>query len=483
MKTRSLVARLTATLTVTSALLFLSAGVAIFIFQRVELQEHQTSELRARLDIIRPLVEQASKSDRWVYLKEKLASFTPPDDSLRFIIQSSDSRLNFGTYWPSDATLNEYFDGSIYVHLAGRTFHAVETTVPGRDERPPARVIVAIDCKPVELTRLKLGVGVLVVSLLATAIIGLLGRVIARRGLTPLEALSRHAASLDPNDSSALLPDSGLPAELQEMTKAFNGALQRLHLANAKLSTFNADVAHELRTPLANLIGQTQVGLSRRRALAELEDLLQSNLEEFERMQRIVNDMLFLARADGGMLARNLAPTPIAALVTKTAELFEPILEDAGMKLSIHGDAVAMVEPSLLGRALANLIDNGIRHSSKPAHIDVNIRERADLIHIEVVNPAAPEVAAHLGRLFDRFYRIDPARQRTSAKNHGLGLAIAKAIAVMHGGSATARYGDGRVTIEIALPRQNPGNGGPSPPAAITRSHGPSAAASAPAFP
>jgi len=189
---------------------------------------------------------------------------------------------------------------------------------------------------------------------------------------------------------------------------------------------------------------------------AELEELLQSNLEEFDRMQHIVNDMLFLARADQGMIVENLVPVPIRSLATKTTEIFEAMIEDAGAELCIVGDASAMADPSLLGRVLANLVDNAIRHGIRPTRIEINIRQDEHKAYISVANPAAPEVASHLDRMFDRFYRADPARHRSGPKGHGLGLAIAKAIVLMHAGSVSARYESGLATIELALFRRGP---------------------------
>lgn len=451
MKLPSLVVRIMRAQTLATALMFLATGTAIFAFQKSELNRQQTKELFTRLQIILPMVDRTHQSHKWAFLKERLESFTPRGDSLRFIIDSGDPQFNFGTPFPADAPVRRVADGSFYVQLGDRTFHAVQTDVPAREERPALRLTVALDHRSVEQTSLMLGLGIGGISLLAVVIVGVLSRTIARRGLRPLDKLSHHAAGLNPNDPEALLPLDDLPEELREMTRAFNGALERLHMANARLSSFNADVAHELRTPLGNMIGQTQVVLSRPRSGDELQEVLHSNLEELERMRSIVNDMLFLARADQGAMVDNLVVTSIAEIARRAGELFESILDETGRALEIDGDAVAAVEPSLLGRAIANLIGNAIRHGDSGGPIRVLIHEKGGMATISVRNPASAAAASQIDRWFDRFFRLDSAR-RHDGGSHGLGLAIAKAVVTMHGGKVSARYQEGEIAVELLLP-------------------------------
>jgi two-component system heavy metal sensor histidine kinase CusS len=329
-------------------------------------------------------------------------------------------------------------DGSFCVKFAGRTFLAVKTQVPAAGERPAVELTIASDLAPVRATSLALGLGVLIISLLAIIAVSLLGRAIARKGLAPLDQLSWHASGLNPNDPGLRLPDEALPTELKAMTLAFNGALERLQHAYERLSAFNADVAHELRTPLGNLIGQTQVMLSRPRTADEFQDVLSSNLEELERLRAIINDMLFLARADQGAVAENLAPTSLAALTHKTAEFLDMLFEDAEVSLEVRGDGMAPTEQALLGRAITNLLDNAIRHGAGPGKVEVTIEDQGALVCLDVRNRGAAISDVHLARLFDRFYRPDPSRS-SSVDSHGLGLAVVKAVALMHGGSVFAR--------------------------------------------
>jgi two-component system heavy metal sensor histidine kinase CusS len=291
-------------------------------------------------------------------------------------------------------------------------------------------------------------------SLTAVMLVMILGYWIARVGLRPLKLLSREAQLLSPRKLSQRLRISPLPAELSDLAGAFNGALGRLEAAYTQLESFNADVAHELRTPLTNLIGETQVALSRKRTAQQFQEVLQSNLEEIERLRSIVNDMLFLARADQGEAATGLVRAPVAREIGKTIEFLEFVLDETQETVKIDGDvqAEALIETALFRRAMANLLENAIEHSHSGAEIRVDIVRQQSQIRIGVANPGESIPPKHLPMLFDRFYRVDAARYNGKTHGHGLGLAIVKAIATMHGGDVFASSADGITTIGFSVP-------------------------------
>jgi two-component system heavy metal sensor histidine kinase CusS len=446
----SIAGRLTLMFAVATGLVSALASVAIFMFQTLELRRHQAEELHARFEIVQTMVLHLGGADRWPMLADKLTSFTPANDSIRYRVESPDPRFAYGAPWPANAQAQGPREGIGYVRFDRRRFMTLSKVVAPYRERPAVRLTIAADTAPFDASGLVLGVGVLAASLLTVTAVSLLGRRIAKRGLAPVDRLSQHAAALNPDDLSLRMPTRQLPAELEGLMAAFNGALDRLQHAYVRLSSFNADVAHELRTPLSNLIGQTQVALSRPRPADELEEVLHSNLEELERLRTIINDMLFLARADQGAMAANLAPTSLAALIHKTADFLDVLFEEAGVTLRVEGDATIAVEESLLGRAMTNLLDNAIRHGAGPGLVTVTIEDQGDQICIGVRNKGAPIQEAHLARLFDRFYRLDPAREN-SGDSHGLGLAVVKAVASMHGGCVFARCETGQVLIGFFL--------------------------------
>jgi two-component system heavy metal sensor histidine kinase CusS len=242
-----------------------------------------------------------------------------------------------------------------------------------------------------------------------------------------------------------------LPPELNQFVTSFNSTLERVEQAYARLESFNADVAHELRSPLTNLIGQTQVALTRGRSAEHYFEVLQSNLEELERLRSIINDMLFLASADQGSKVTELTCASLAQEVATTLDYLDFILEDAQVRVEVHGEASVPMEKAHLRRALINLLHNAVQHTEAGQSIRVDIVEQADHVSVGISNPGEQIASEHLPKLFERFYRVDASRANSGA-NHGLGLAIVKAIALMHGGSVFVHSRDGINTFGINLP-------------------------------
>lgn len=290
----------------------------------------------------------------------------------------------------------------------------------------------------------------LLAALGGSAVVSLGGWLLVRLGLAPLRQLAAQAGRLDADTLARRLDGRAQPAELQPLIAQFNALLDRLATAYAQMEAFNADVAHELNTPLATLISGSELALRRTHSAAELQELLGSHLEELDRLAHIVADMLFLSRAQRGSSARRTQVASLAALAAEVAEFHEAALEEASLVLRIAGDATAAVDVGLLQRALSNLLGNATRHATRGSEVLLRIAQRAGRIQITVEN-AGPAIAPeHLPRLFDRFFRADPARSQAD-QHHGLGLAIVAAIARMHGGGTLATSADGRTCIGLWL--------------------------------
>jgi two-component system heavy metal sensor histidine kinase CusS len=443
--THSIARRLALMFALAAAVVFAMVGVVLYHIQCSELHRHQRQEIRTRYEFVEGLIARRMDSvARWQLLETKLSELTPQQGDIKYLVESSDPRFRLGTPFASDVKIVDEGKGVRRVFAPGHTYLTLSGTIPPKGERPVVMLTVGVDPSAFDTTSHTLNVALLIASFFGVMAVAGLGWWIARRGLAAVDELSRHAQELSPKNLGERLPALALPRELSGLVLSFNGALERVEQAYMQLSTFNADVAHELRTPLGNLIGQTQVMLSRERTAAELEEVLQSNLEELERLRTIINDMLFLAQADRGMRADNLMLSSIAEEVAKSAEFLDMLIEDAGVSLRISGDAQALIERSLFGRAITNLLYNAIQHCDRGSTIDIHIESTAQGVAIKVGNAGLPIAPHHLERLFDRFYRVDSART-DSGSSHGLGLAIVKAIAVMHGGTvfATSR---GKVT-------------------------------------
>jgi two-component system heavy metal sensor histidine kinase CusS len=240
------------------------------------------------------------------------------------------------------------------------------------------------------------------------------------------------------------------------LAQRFNEVLSRMEEAWHQLEGFNANVAHELRTPLAIMINGAEVVLSRDRPAAEMRDVLESHLEELRGMASMINDMLFLARADQGDAAADLVELSLRDEALGVGEFVEILLEEKHQRLSVEGEHRLPVNRALLRRALVNLLTNASRHAPEGAVLTVRI-ERApegqglrDGARITVVNPGDPIPVDIRRRMFDRFWRGESSRSKAGDR-FGLGLAIVRAVARMHGGETFVDSADGKTDIGFTL--------------------------------
>lgn len=260
-----------------------------------------------------------------------------------------------------------------------------------------------------------------------------LGWEVVRRGLLPLRRLSLQAAAIHPQQLGLRLDADQQPQELQGLSNALNLMLERLEEGYSRLSRFSEDLAHEMRTPLNNLMGQNQLALNQPRSAEEYENLLVSNQEEYERMARMIDNMLFLARAEKPEAMLQLKPLDLSKLGDRLCEYFEGMAEERQMQMRNLAQGGLIADTSLLVRALANLISNALRYGSAGSEVTLRSRVHAQGLDIEVANQGEPIAAQHLPRLFDRFYRCDPSRAQPGDSG-GLGLAIVQSIMQMHKG-------------------------------------------------
>jgi two-component system heavy metal sensor histidine kinase CusS len=277
------------------------------------------------------------------------------------------------------------------------------------------------------------------------------------RTMQPLRTLADQTRAISPGRMDQLLFLVEPVAELQPWIDQFNAMLRRLESAYVQLEAFNADVAHELRTPLAALIGHTEVALSREdRPVDALRETLTANLEELQWLAALVSDMLFLSRADRGAAARCGAPSRLADLVRQVVDFHDAPLSEAGLRVHIEGDAEIAVDQPLFKRAVSNLLGNATRHAEEDSAITVHISADTEGRAEVAVENKGPDIdALHIPRLFDRFFRTDESRA-DGHLHHGLGLAIVAAIARMHSGHTVAVSGGGRTRIGFAISRSLP---------------------------
>ncbi|HET6718264.1 MAG TPA: heavy metal sensor histidine kinase [Rhodocyclaceae bacterium] len=290
---------------------------------------------------------------------------------------------------------------------------------------------------------------------LAALLSGGLGVWVARRGLAPLQKISANATLISAHRLSERLDPSHLPRELLPLVGELNAMLARLDDAFRRLTDFSSDIAHELRTPISNLVTQTEVALTRARSADEYREVLASNLEEFGRLARMIADMLFLARADHGLVVPQRTTVDLAEQADALLSFYDALAEERGVRLERRGAARVSGDPLMLRRALSNLLSNALRHAAPASTVFIDLSSGPAGAQIVVSNHGAGISAEHLPRLFDRFYRGDFARHRDGGagdEGTGLGLGIVKSIVEAHGGQIGVSSRDGETRFVITLP-------------------------------
>lgn len=302
--------------------------------------------------------------------------------------------------------------------------------------------------------------------LLLTALIGLVTLLAVwfsiQRGHAPLRQLSDQIGHIGSQHLHQRLDPDASPAELQALIQAFNAMLGRIEGGFERLSNFSADIAHELRTPLAALITQTQVALAQQRSADEYRELLYSSLEEEERLSRMVADMLWLAKTDNGLLHLRLQPLNLAQEVNDLAEFFEAWADEQSVQLICQGQAPGvMADRDTVRRAIGNLLSNAIRYTGAHQTVTLQLAEQTvnhqSFATVAVENPGPAIPPEHLPHLFERFYRVDSSRQR-STDGTGLGLAITHSIAQLHGGRVTVSSDADNTRFTLWLPQPPAGS-------------------------
>ncbi|MDP1565631.1 MAG: heavy metal sensor histidine kinase, partial [Polaromonas sp.] len=268
---------------------------------------------------------------------------------------------------------------------------------------------------------------------------------IARTSLAPLRRFGRLAATVGTQSLSQRISSSGLPAELFELAEEFNSMLERIDEGYRRLQDFSGELAHEMRTPVATLMGRTQVALSRSRNLSEFREVLEGNVEELERLTRLIADMLFIASAEHGQGLLRPEPVDLRQEACRIVDYMSMVAEERDLRVSVKGTATVQVDRLLVQRAITNILSNALRHAVPNSNVSLEISAQDGYAALAVTNQGQSIAPEHLSRIFDRFYRIDSGRARLDGGS-GLGLAIVRSIMAMHGGLVKAHSSAGGET-------------------------------------
>jgi two-component system heavy metal sensor histidine kinase CusS len=248
-----------------------------------------------------------------------------------------------------------------------------------------------------------------------------------------VRAISLEIGRVNAERLHSRIAQEAWPAELRLLAVTFDEMMARIERSFEQLTRFSSDLAHEFRSPINNLVAAASVTLARARNAAEYQNTLEVVVEEGDRLSRMVSSMLFLARADNAKQVVRFEQLSTATEFLKLVEFFELMAEEQGVALVADGAVRVRADPLLLRQALSNLLANALRYTPRGGTIRLAAHETADAVVITVADNGAGIAPEHLPHLFDRFYRADAAR--SAADSTGLGLAVVRSIAELHGGT------------------------------------------------
>lgn len=312
-----------------------------------------------------------------------------------------------------------------------------DSNLPGEQKNLiQAGIDVSEDYSILSEYRKKLGL-VLILGILFSTVAGIS---VARRGMRPLEKITKVIQKITATRLHERIVSRGWPKELTTLAAAFDGMFDRLEDSFARLSRFSADLAHELRTPITNLKGTAEVALARARTAEEYREVIESNLEEHARLSRIIDSLLFLARAESSNISIARKDFDARSEIEMVTEFYEALAEEREIEVVAQGNARISSDPALFRRAFSNLLGNAIHYTSPGGTITISVKEAENdhSVEVMVADSGMGIEPEHLSRIFDRFYRTDKARAE-NPQGSGLGLSIVKSIMDLHSGDIVIR--------------------------------------------
>jgi heavy metal sensor kinase len=290
---------------------------------------------------------------------------------------------------------------------------------------------------------------------LVVLLAGIGGSLIARRSLRPVAGIIAVARKIEGDPSGKRIETRETGDELDQLAETLNRMLDRIERHVAQITQFTADASHELRSPLTALRGAAEVALSKRSSAEELRRVLESAVDQYDRLTRIAEDLLLLARFDAHQPILNFHPVVVRDLLKNAMDLYGPVAESHQVDLRSSGGSDSVVEGDAgrLMQLIGNLVDNALKNTPARGQVHLRVWEEGDSVFISVKDTGTGIAAHHLPLLFHRFYRTDDSRDRSIDRGAGLGLSICKAISELHGGEITLTSREGHGTeVSVRLP-------------------------------
>lgn len=455
----SLTTRLTALFASISTLILLLLGLTIGELVDHHFEELDLELLNGKVELLQSAISKIPSPESLGSISKELSEALVGHHGLSVVIRDPQGRLVFSSGnapFPDALFLPSNIDAErplTWSNAGGRPVRGILARAPtGAGQERSATVGVATELTGHEEFMMSFRIALWFSVGVAALLTSVLGWLAAKRGLAPLKRIRERAADITANRLDQRLEVAEIPVELAEVAETINGMLARLEDSFRRLSEFSSDLAHELRTPLTNLLTQTQVMLSKPRDGADYRDVLASNAEELERLSRTVADMLFLAKAENRLLVPHQEDVDLVEELRGLLEFYEVLLEEKRVRTQVTGQGVLKGDRLMLRRAFSNLLSNALRHTPTGGTISIRIdlTENND-VQVAITNTGEAIAPEHLPRLFDRFYRADASRQRSS-DGAGLGLPIVRSIVEAHCGRVSVDSADELTTFIISLP-------------------------------
>ncbi|CAE6844762.1 Sensor protein CzcS [Paraburkholderia domus] len=451
-------ARLSILFAVSTSLLLVFNGVLLYHSLKTRFDSTSAREMTATLTALQLSLQtmsgsEAVRADREIWYD--LLHGHPNLDIALFDARGAPLTRTNG-YWPNVETLAVHAGLTpVQVKAEGMSKRFLVAMAPlGGQSGANVRVVVQYDTSAERALLRAYALNVLLVSAIGTLVNALLAWWIARFGLRPLARLTARAEQISSSRLARPLPERDMPGELKELSHAFNRMLARLHESFTRLTQFSSDLAHDMRTPLTNLLAEAQVALSQPRSADDYRVVIESSVDEFQRLSRLIDSMLFLARADSAQRRLSVQQVDARSEALRVAGYYESMAADAGVEIVVTGDACFEGDVLLVQRALSNLVSNALAHAPRGSTVELHCAERFRYAQLSVSDSGAGIAEPHLERIFDRFYRVDPARYN-SARGTGLGLAIVKSIMNEHHGECSVEsIPHERTTFSLHFPRR-----------------------------
>jgi heavy metal sensor kinase len=323
---------------------------------------------------------------------------------------------------------------------------------------------VGLSLEPTQAALRTLAAALAGLSVALWLLAALLGRWVARRALAPVTRMAQAARAMTPADAGQRLPSPGTGDELDDLHRAFNDLLCRLHEAFERQRRFTGDASHQLRTPLAAMLGQVEVALRRPRAAEEYREALDRVRSQADHLRQIVEALLFLARADAEARLDGLAIADVAEVLPALAARWSNHARATDLRTDIVGDGpfTARVQPLLLGQLLDNLVDNAFKYSEPGSPVVVRLRREGEAVALDVEDTGRGIAGDDLPHIFDPFYRSAECRRR-GLPGVGLGLAMVQRIALALGGTVAVKTSESAGSrFTLSLPAVPPSRVGPA---------------------